>query len=186
MAHIPLPEGFHPEAEVFLGRVPTAEYATPSKQELADSLIPCMGPNTSSILMGNHGVVCYSRKDIMDAYYRLEILDAYSRILLLTRQLGHIQQLSPKQMTDLLEVKAKFGFPDERLACASAGCVGSVNEPFLATFDVRPSGACACSTGEVTSNSASQATAAAGSAVDEATFENMVQQITDQIMAAAK
>ncbi len=188
MAHIPLPEGFHPEAEVFLGRVPTAEYATPSKQELADSLIPCMGPNTSSILMGNHGVVCYSRKDIMDAYYRLEILDAYSRILLLTKQLGQIQQLSPKQMQDLLEVKAKFGFPDERLACASSGCVGAVNEPFLATFDVRPSGACACNcTGEVTSTSTTgNVLGGSGGAVDEATFEAMVQQITDQIMAAAK
>jgi L-fuculose-phosphate aldolase len=128
LANIPLPEGFHPEAEVFLGRVPIAEYATPSKQELADSLIPCMGPNTSTILMGNHGAVCYSRKDLIDAYYRMEILDAYSRILLLTKQLGQINQLSPKQMTDLLEVKAKFGFPDERLACSAAGCVGSVND----------------------------------------------------------
>ena len=83
----------------------------------------------------------------------------------------------------LLEVKKKFGLPDERLACAPSGCVGDVNQPFLATFDVRPAGASACScSGEVhQAGTAVTTTAAEG----DASFEAMVQQITDQIMAAA-
>ena len=182
IANIPLPEGIHPEAEVFLGRVPTAPYATPSKQDLPDSITPLIGPLTNSVLMGNHGVVCFS-KDLTDTYYKLEILDAYCRILLLVKQLGNVNVLNASQMTELLEVKKKFGLPDERLACAPSGCVGDVNQPFLATFDVRPAGASACScSGEVQGGRGAVTSTSGG---DEAEFEAMVQQITDQIMAAA-
>ena len=182
IAGIPLPQGLHPEAEVFLGTVPTAPYATPSKQDLPDSITPLIGPHTNSVLMGNHGVVCFS-KSLVDTYYKLEILDAYCRILILCKQIGHANVLNTQQMTELLEVKAKFGLPDERLACAPQGCVGKdVNDAFFATFaDVRPQTAsCNCHTGEV-SHSAGNVT----STTDDQ-FENMVQQITNQIMAAAR
>jgi len=185
IANIPLPEGIHPEAEVFLGRVPTAEYATPSTEDLPNSIIPLIGPETNTVLMGNHGSVSFD-VDLIGAYYKLEILDAYCRILLLTKQIGRANVLNPQQMDELLQVKAKFGIPDPRLACAADGCVGSVqNEPFLNMFDVRPGGAmCDCETGSVERTSASGINAA-GDGVDDATFETMVRSITDQIMASA-
>jgi L-fuculose-phosphate aldolase len=178
IANIPLPEGIHPEAEVFLGRVPTAPYATPSKQDLPDSITPLIGPHTNSVLMGNHGVVCFA-KNLTETYYKLEILDAYCRILLLVKQLGQVNILNPRQMTELLEVKKKFGLPDERLACAPAGCVGDVNDPFLTTFEKTASASCSCSGGEVDKSTTT-------STVSEAEFETMVQSITDQILAASK
>lgn len=177
IANIPLPEGIHPEAEVFLGRVPTAPYATPSKQDLPDSITPLIGPHTNSVLMGNHGVVCFS-KNLTETYYKLEILDAYCRILLLVKQLGQVNILNPRQMTELLEVKKKFGLPDERLACAPKGCVGDVNDPFLTAFEKTASVSCSCGGGEVDP--------AVTSTVSDAEFETMVQSITDQIMAASK
>ncbi|MBI1374878.1 MAG: class II aldolase/adducin family protein [Phycisphaera sp.] len=179
IAQIPLPEGIHPEAEVFLGRVPTAPYATPSKQDLPDSITPLIGPQTNSVLMGNHGSVSFSTS-LIDTYYKLEILDAYCRILLLTKQLGHANILNAQQMTELLEVKKKFGLPDERLACSAQGCVGEVNDPFLASFnDVRPSTACECGGGNVT-----HSTSTSG-AMGDAEFETLVQTITDQILAGS-
>jgi L-fuculose-phosphate aldolase len=174
IAGIPLPQGIHPEAEVFLGTVPTAPYATPSKQDLPDSITPLIGAHTNTVLMGNHGVVCFS-KDLENTYYKLEIVDAYCRILLLCKQLGNANVLSPKQMTELLEVKAKFGLPDDRLACSAAGCVGEAAEPFLATFDKTASATCGC-----------HDTPIAAPAAGDASFEQMVQMITDQIMAASK
>jgi L-fuculose-phosphate aldolase len=175
IAGIPLPEGIHPEAEVFLGRVPIAQYATPSTQDLPDSITPLIGEHTNTVLMGNHGSVSFSTT-LMDAYYKLEILDAYCRILLLCKQLGHANTLSPQQMVELLQVKQKFGFADPRLACAAAGCVGEQNQAFLTSFDVRPASAvCSCSDGHVESRSTQS------SGEDE--FERMVQVITDQIMA---
>jgi len=185
IANIPLPEGIHPEAEVFLGRVPTAEYATPSTDDLPDSIIPLIGPETNTVLMGNHGSVSFD-KDLIGAYYKLEILDAYCKVLILTKQIGRANVLNAQQMNELLQVKAKFGIDDPRAACAADGCVGTEqNAPFLSMFDVRPGGAvCNGATGSVERTSR-QGIAAAGDSVDEATFEAMVQSITDQIMAAA-
>ena len=183
IAGIPLPEAVHPEAEVFLGKVRTAKFAMPSTHDLPDSLLPLIGPETNSLLMGNHGSVSFST-DLVDAYYKLEILDAYCRILLLVHQLGRINLLDQDQMKGLLEVKSNFGLSDERLACADQGCIGAENEAFLALFGDRPAtavaprngGACACSI---------PWSEGSGGDVDPRRFEAMVQTITDQIMAAA-
>lgn len=168
IAQIPLPEGIHPEAEVFLGKVRTAPYATPSKPELPDSIVPLIGPETNTVLMANHGSVSFSF-DLTDTYYKLEILDAYCRVLLLTKQLGAVRQLDKNQMTELLEVKKQFGLPDERLSCSKEGCVGSENQPFLASFPVQPTTAtCDCNGGAASTSTES--------------FEAMVQAITNQIV----
>ena len=90
---IAVPEGVHPEAEVFLGKVRTAPYVTPGTAGLGQSIVALIGPHTNTVLMGNHGSVSFSQS-LMDAYYKLEILDAYCRILLLTKQLGRIHLLS--------------------------------------------------------------------------------------------
>ncbi len=183
VANIPLPEGIHPEAEVFLGRVPIAAYATPSTDDLPASIIPLIGPETNTVLMGNHGSVSFDR-DLTGAYYKLEILDAYCRILLLSKQVGTINTLNPQQMTELLEVKARFGLNDPRASCASEGCVGGTqNQPFLAGFDVRPAGA-ACATNGGPVQQGTDARQDDGPDGDAA-FEKMVQRITDQIMSGA-
>jgi L-fuculose-phosphate aldolase len=188
IANIPLPEGIHPEAEVFLGRVPVAEYATPSTEDLPNSILPHVGPETNSVLMGNHGTVSFS-DSLRDAYYKLEILDAYCRVLLLCKQLGKAEVLSNDQMASLLEVKQSMGLQDPRAACASDGCVGTQNEPFFAQFDVRPAGACCEGDGGAVAHQAprtGQASANGQAApADDEQFEQMVQLITDQIMASA-
>ncbi|MEX0775311.1 MAG: class II aldolase/adducin family protein [Phycisphaeraceae bacterium] len=187
VAGIPLPEGIHPEAEVFLGKVPMAVYATPSTHDLPKSILDVMGPETNTVLMGNHGSVCFG-KNLEDTYYKLEILDAYCRILLLTKQLGHANTLSQNQMVELLKVKQQFGLSDDRLACAAQGCIGAENQPFLTSFDVRPASAsCACDGGAVQHHAGPESSPGAKeriSGMDEATFEQAVQAITDQIMAA--
>ncbi len=176
IAGIPVPEGVHPEAEVFLGKVLTAPYATPSTHDLPNSLLPLITAETNTLLMGNHGSVSFG-KSLIDAYYKLEILDAYCRILLLTKQVGRMNVLNPQQMTELLKVKQKFGMSDARLACAPTGCIGQDNEPFLATFEQTASCACSGESGAVESRKES---------VGENEFEDLVQAITDQIMAAAR
>ena len=181
VAGVPVPEGIYPEGEVFLGRVPTAPYATPGSQDLVDSILPVIGPETNTVLMGNHGSVSFSDIDLTDAFYKVEILDAYCRLLLLARQLGKVNTLSNEQMVDLLTVKQQFGMNDPRLACAADGCVGQDNQSFFAAFDVRPTTATCDSTGQVCNQAA--APAQAGGDGDEA-FEAMVQAITDQIMTS--
>src|SRR5579862_2149727 len=100
IADIELPTCIHPEAEVFLGPVKTAKYVTPGDTRLGESIKPFI-KESNTILLGNHGVVCYGH-DLEDAYYKLEIVDAYSRILLLTKQLGSIKPLDSNDMKELL------------------------------------------------------------------------------------
>jgi len=175
LANIPLPEGIHPEAEVFLGKTVFAGYATPGGPDLPQSFLDKLTPLTNTILMANHGSISIG-KDLTEAYYRLEILDNYCKQLLLARQLGKVNVLDNNQMIDLLKVKERFGFKDDRLSCASTGCIGTENDQFLANFGVHPmTAACKCNSHDV----------APKPAQDEELFEQMVQAITDQIMAAA-
>src|SRR5215207_9375698 len=114
IADIELPTCIHPEAEVFLGPVKTAKYVTPGDTRLPESIKPYI-KESNTILLGNHGVVCYG-PDLEDAYYKLEIVDAYARILLLTKQLGSVRPLDSSEMKDLLALKQKFGMYDPRTA----------------------------------------------------------------------
>ena len=184
IAGVPLPEGVHPEAEVFLGKVKTAQYATPSTHDLPNSLLPLIGPETNTLLMGNHGSVSFDR-DIISTYYKLEILDAYCKILLLVKQVGRMNVLNPDQMTELLKVKANFGMKDERLSCAPTGCVGEENDTFLATFADRPMSAVASGrAGGACDCHCDDAPAQRGGGNDA--FEATVRAITDQIMSSLR
>lgn len=126
IADIELPTCIHPEAEVFLGPVKTAKYVTPGDTRLGESIKPFI-KESNTILLGNHGVVCYG-PDLEDAYYKLEIVDAYARILLLTKQLGSVKPLDAGEMKELLALKSKFGMYDPRTAPdakpESQACVG--------------------------------------------------------------
>jgi L-fuculose-phosphate aldolase len=110
-----------------------AAYTTPSYKELGESVIAVMNEDTNTVMLGNHGAVCFD-STMMGAYYKLEILDAYCRILLLTLSLGRVNQLTPREMYDLLEVKAKFGMPDARIKTALDGGVGRDNRGYLMAF----------------------------------------------------
>ena len=185
VADVALPQGIHPEAEIFLGKVPTAKFAMPSTQALPDSIIPLIGDQTNTVLLGNHGSVSFST-DLIDAYYRLEILDNYCRILILCQQLGKTNVLDVAQVTELLEVKKKFGFEDDRLICAPQGCVTADNQDFLATFDVRPTTAtCQCNGGHTITHQAPPPATNQTRPTDvtDNALTPIVQAITDQIMA---
>jgi L-fuculose-phosphate aldolase len=201
IADIDLPTCIHPEAEVFLGPVKTAKYVTPGDNRLPDSIKPFI-KESNTILLGNHGVVCYG-PDLEDAYYKLEIVDAYARILLLTKQLGSVRPLSGDEMTDLLALKTKFGMYDPRTApgakpesqaCAGTdflarvggeigtkgrmATAGGGTAPVPAQSELRPSTAVQQSPmeraihGMVPQN------------YNDADVEQLVQTITDQIMAS--
>jgi L-fuculose-phosphate aldolase len=200
IADIDLPTCIHPEAEVFLGPVKTAKYVTPGDNRLPDSIKPYI-KESNTILLGNHGVVCYS-PDLEDAYYKLEIVDAYARILLLTKQLGSVRPLSGDEMKDLLALKSKFGMYDPRTAPGaspeSQTCAGT---DFLSRVggEVGTKGRMSTAGGgtvpvpqgsELRPNTAVQPSpmeqaihSMVPDNVSDAEIEQLVQTITDQIMA---
>ncbi len=203
VAGVELPTCIHPEAEVFLGPVKTAKYVTPGDTRLGESIRPFI-KDSNTILLGNHGVVCYG-PDLEDAYYKLEIVDAYARILLLTKQLGSVRPLEGEEMKELLALKSKFGMNDPRtgpnakadaMTCAGADFVSRVRAevgskgrmstasggtvPVPSGSELRPSTAVQASPMEQAIHSMLP------SNYSERDIENLVQTITDQIMAVSQ
>jgi L-fuculose-phosphate aldolase len=109
----PFPEWVLPEAEIFLGKVPTAPYHTPGTHEFASAVEP-LAATSNTILLANHGVVTFA-PSLENAYFNTETLDSCCRILILARQLGGWQRLSTEQARQLLDAKKKrYGFNDSR------------------------------------------------------------------------
>jgi L-fuculose-phosphate aldolase len=194
VAGVELPTHIHPEAEVFLGPVHTAKYVTPGDTRLGETIAPYV-KNSNTVLMGNHGVVCF-HADLEQCYYQLEIVDAYARILLLTKGLGSVKTLSEQEMSELIQLKAKFGLNDPRMEEAKKGAVLPVSTDFLARVggDVARRGMMSTQSGG-TAPAPQQAGQPSGleaaiASMAPANFgeqdvEQLVQVITDQIMAAA-
>ncbi len=108
IAGISLDKAVLPEAVVQLGTVPIARYAKPGSQEVPDSIAPfCKEYN--GVLLANHGALTWGG-DIMEAFYRLESLEYYATILMYTGNiLGKQNELSCKQVDDLLDIRQKLG-----------------------------------------------------------------------------
>ena len=190
VAGVDLPTCIHPEAEVFLGAVKTAKYVTPGDTRLGESILPYV-KDSNTILLQSHGVVCYS-PDLEQAYYQLEIVDAYARILILAKQVGSIRPLDSTEMKELLELKGKFGMKDARvdagldkLACSNDFLTRVGGE--VATKGRMMSGAGATQVQpQPTGSPLEQAISAmAPQNYSEDEIEQLVQILTDQIMATA-
>jgi len=188
VAGVEIPTCIHPEAEVFLGPVKTARYVTPGDTRLGESILPYV-KDSNTIVMGNHGVVCFD-VDLEQCYYKLEIIDAYTRILLLAKQLGSVNLLSGPEMSELIGLKSRFGLPDPRTTEAKAGAIACTASDFLQRV---------AGSGRSRTMVASQSGSTAGSAnsplerpieslapqhFSHAVTEQLVQTITDQIMAS--
>src|SRR5688500_2319962 len=186
IADVELPTCIHPEAEVFLGPVRTAKYVTPGDKRLGESILPYV-KDSNTIVLESHGVVCFS-PNLEQAYYQLEIVDAYARILILAKQVGSIRPLESTEMKELLELKNRFGLKDARVDAGldKLSCAGT---DFLARVggEIGTKGRMATAAGTApvptTMEKAISTMAPTNYTADD--VENLVQTITDQIMAAA-
>ena len=104
---IPLTQPIMPEAVVNLGTVPIAPYATPSTEEVPQSIVPFL-EDYNAILLANHGALAWG-KDLMAAYYKLESLEFYAELLYRTRKLGGARELNEEQVEKLYDIKRKLG-----------------------------------------------------------------------------
>jgi len=192
VAGVELPTCIHPEAEVFLGAVKTAKYVTPGDTRLGESLMPYI-KDSNTIVLQNHGVVCFDT-DLEQCYYKLEIVDAYARILILAKQVGSIRPLDGGEMKELLDLKARFGMNDPRhkspdgMTCSSDFITRIGGDVATKGRVQRDSGTAPApqTAGKGGGDALSQAIAAlAPQQYSEADLEQLVQTITDQIMATA-
>jgi len=158
-----------PELEVFVGTVAYTPYRTPGSPEIAAEIFP-LAPKHQSILMGNHGVICWG-KSVEDAYFKMEITDAYCRTVILAQSIPGGAAIPCEKLPELLDIKKKLGLPDDR-------------------YDLKPAGLCevdpwtqmcgshGCSSPVTPFNPITN-----GASVSDADLENLVQKLTDEIVA---
>jgi L-fuculose-phosphate aldolase len=142
-----------PELEVFVGTVAYTPYKTPGSPEIADEIFP-LAPKHQSILMGNHGVICWG-KSVEDAYFKMEITDAYCRTVIHAQALPGGSSIPCEKLPELLDIKKKMGLPDDRFdlkpaslcevdpwaqVCGQHGCSSPVTPFTPMTADAAPSG----------------------------------------------
>ena len=108
-----------PELEVFVGTVAYTPYKTPGSPEIAAEIFP-LAPKHQSILMGNHGVICWG-KSVEDAYFKMEITDAYCRTVILAQAIPGGAAIPCESLPELLAIKKKLGLPDDRYDLKPAG-----------------------------------------------------------------
>ncbi|AKL93865.1 L-fuculose phosphate aldolase FucA [Clostridium aceticum] len=107
VAGIPLDKALLPEAIITLGVVPIAKYATPSTQEVPESIASYLKDH-NAVLLANHGALTWGR-NLLEAYYRMETLEFYSKMILTTKMLGQANELSHDKIEDLLKIREKMG-----------------------------------------------------------------------------
>src|SRR3954454_9397322 len=182
IANVELPTCIHPEAEVFLGAVRTAKYVTSGDTRLGESILPYV-KDTNTILLQNHGTVTYD-VDLENAYYKLEIVDAYARILLLAKQIGSIRPLDAGEMTELLELKQRFGLREPRLEKGGEGMTCATDFLTRVGGDVATRGRVQTAGGTAPSPSVAQVTPGSelrpSTAVQPSPMEQVVRQLLPQ------
>lgn len=124
MARADIPSCILPEVEVFLGIVPRAEYETPGGKEFAETVRPFVG-KANVVILSNHGTVSWG-PTVEKAYWHTEILDAYCRMLILAKQIGHVERLPGEKVNELLDLKERFGVgQDPRRTIGGDLCVNT-------------------------------------------------------------
>lgn len=185
----PIPKCVLPEVEVFLGIVPLARYETPGGTKFAETILPYV-KECNTIILANHGTVTFG-PTLENAYFNSEIIDAYCKILILARQLGHVNYLSNKDTRELLEFKKRIGYDDPRFKdgencdlCGNSelerGFKGYHPEPKAFKRD-EPT---AASVAKPSSNGHAAKPSSNGHAAKAPDLDELVRVVTDQVMAA--
>lgn len=111
-------EGFtrpvFPEVILSLGKVPLCKYATPSTDELPNSMLPYIDYSWA-MLFENHGAVTFG-KNLKGAYFRMEKLEHAAHTLFAARLLGREKNIPLNKVRELYSLaKETYGIQiDER------------------------------------------------------------------------
>ncbi len=118
-AHPPVATGFTVAGEGFascilpevifqVGWVPLVPYEMPGTEALARQFDPFI-PTHDAFLMANHGAVT-AGPNLSIAHQRMESLEHTARILLTSRLLGRVNELSADQVAAIVAARGRAGF----------------------------------------------------------------------------
>ena len=94
------------ETVVTLGSVPLAPYATPSTDEVPQSIAPFLADH-DALLLENHGALTLGL-DLQTAFYRMETLELWAKISINAQILGGAKELSRDNIDKLLHLREHY------------------------------------------------------------------------------
>lgn len=97
-----------PEVVCALGHIPIAPYATPSTNEIPESIAPYLH-DYDAMVLDHHGALTLG-KDIWDAYYKLETVEHFAQTMLVAHALGGPKPLYSSQVKKLIQICDVYGF----------------------------------------------------------------------------
>lgn len=95
-------EHYFPEVFLTIGKVPLCKYATPSTDEITESIKDFV-ENSSAMLLQNHGAVTFGNS-VFDAYYKMEKLEHAAKTIFLARLLGTPRKLTEAETNKLAAI----------------------------------------------------------------------------------
>ena len=119
LAGVPLDQCLLPESVVTMGAVPIVPYATPSTEEMSDSLRPFVG-RCDAVLLANHGALVWA-ESLEAAYYSMETLEHAAQINHHALALGGPRRLTVDEVAKLSQVRERMGLTGRCLPCEAAG-----------------------------------------------------------------
>lgn len=118
-----------PEVVCTLGDIPVAPYATPSTDEVPES-ISALIAEYDCLMLDHHGALAVGT-DIWDAFYKLETLEHHAQTMLVAHLLGGAKPLYASQVKRLLQIRGVYGLknrlPEERLTSPACSTIDPEN-----------------------------------------------------------
>lgn len=102
-----LPSTALSEVILAVGKIPLANYARPSTQDMGEVLAPFL-PEHRVLILSRHGGLSWG-EDLMEAYNGMERLEHSAQILKSAWELGGITSLEKKEIEFLQELRKKIG-----------------------------------------------------------------------------
>ena len=183
IAGIPMADCLLPEVIVFLGLVPTTEYATPSTTESIQAIRELI-TNHDALVLQRHGSVTVG-DDPMQAFMRLETVEQNARIAFMLAQLGITNPLPAEEVTKLLKHRQALGLVragEETEFCAVCGVchLGGDHAPTMRLQS--RAGDNATEGGSSASSAFRHFSTIPQPAVDEATIRDLVSQVVQKTL----
>lgn len=102
-----------PEVLLTIGKVPLCKYATPSTNQVPESLEPYINYSWA-MLLENHGAVTLG-KNLDEAYFKMEKLEHTAKTILVARLAGKPRELSKKNINDILKIsESTYGITPDK------------------------------------------------------------------------
>ncbi len=108
IAGIPINANILPESVITLCGIPTAPYAVPGGEELAQSINEAI-KEYNAVVLEQHGVITVG-PDLFSAYDTLERIEHVAKVQYLSRQLGAARELPPGEIAKLAGIAEKRGY----------------------------------------------------------------------------